>query len=141
MRLCRIGPDAAPKAAFYFDTYVVPVQHAVIAHSQARGVSIHLPLRDDLVPLLFDFSLRDVYAWLQNLPAMPGAIPTSEVELLTPIGKPGKILLLAGNYAKHVIERGGTTAEREETFPYLFLKPTTTLTHPGKPVVIPKIAP
>ena len=42
---------------------------------------------------------------------------------MVPIARPPKILLLAGNYAKHVQERGGTVAERAETFPYVFLKP------------------
>ncbi len=59
-----------------------------------------------------------------------------------PIANPPKMLFLAGNYAKHVAERGGTTAEREETFPYVFMKPpSTTLTHPGDPIVIPKVSP
>lgn len=61
--------------------------------------------------------------------------------LLTPVPEPGKILLLAGNYAKHVVERGGRAEERSKTFPYVFLKPTTTLTHPGDPVRIPRISP
>ena len=59
-----------------------------------------------------------------------------------PIARPPKLLLLAGNYAEHVAERGGTAAEREETFPYVFMKPpTTTLTHPGDPIVIPRVSP
>jgi 2-keto-4-pentenoate hydratase/2-oxohepta-3-ene-1,7-dioic acid hydratase in catechol pathway len=33
-------------------------------------------------------------------------------------------------------------AEREETFPYVFMKPpSTTLTHPGDPILIPKVSP
>jgi 2-keto-4-pentenoate hydratase/2-oxohepta-3-ene-1,7-dioic acid hydratase in catechol pathway len=55
--------------------------------------------------------------------------------------RPPKILLLAGNYAKHVAERGGTTAERDETFPYVFLKPSTTLAGPGDPIVLPRVSP
>ncbi len=52
------------------------------------------------------------------------------------------MLFLAGNYAKHVAERGGTAAEREETFPYVFMKPpSTTLTHPGDPIIIPRVSP
>ena len=52
------------------------------------------------------------------------------------------MLFLAGNYAKHVAERGGTAAERDETFPYVFMKPpSTTLTHPGDPIVIPRVSP
>ncbi len=59
-------------------------------------------------------------------------MPVAEVQLLVPVARPPKILLLAGNYAAHVIERGGTVAERDETFPYVFMKPpSTTLTHPA----------
>ena len=69
-------------------------------------------------------------------------IPTSDVRLLVPIASPPKMLFLAGNYAKHVAERGGAAAEREETFPYVFMKPpSTTLTHPGDPIVIPRVSP
>jgi 2,4-diketo-3-deoxy-L-fuconate hydrolase len=69
-------------------------------------------------------------------------IPTSEVRLLVPIASPPKMLFLAGNYAKHVAERGGAAAERDDTFPYVFMKPaSTTLTHPGDPIVIPRVSP
>jgi 2,4-didehydro-3-deoxy-L-rhamnonate hydrolase len=64
------------------------------------------------------------------------------VELLTPISTPNKLLLLAGNYNEHLQESGGAATERAETFPYVFSKPpTTTLTDPNKPVVIPKVSP
>ncbi|HEX8202271.1 MAG TPA: fumarylacetoacetate hydrolase family protein, partial [Isosphaeraceae bacterium] len=70
------------------------------------------------------------------------AVPRDEVKLLTPIAAPRKLLLLAGNYAAHVVERGGTAAERTQTFPYVFLKPpTTTLTHPGDPIRLPRVSP
>ena len=69
------------------------------------------------------------------------AIPLGEVQMLIPIARPSKLLFLAGNYAAHVAERGGTAAEREETFPYVFIKPATTMTHPGAPVVIPRVSP
>ena len=69
-------------------------------------------------------------------------IPIADVRLLVPIANPPKVLLLAGNYAKHVAERGGTAAERQETFPYVFMKPpSTTLTRPGDPIVIPRVSP
>jgi 2-keto-4-pentenoate hydratase/2-oxohepta-3-ene-1,7-dioic acid hydratase in catechol pathway len=64
------------------------------------------------------------------------------VELLVPIPRPPKLLLLAGNYAKHIEEGGGVAAQRAETFPYVFMKPpTTTLTDPGKPIKIPAGSP
>lgn len=142
MRLCRIGPEAAPRAAFYFDTHVVPVATAVVAHSQARGTSVHLPTRDDLIPLLLDPSVREIANWLTHTPNPPGAIPLAKAELLVPIARPNKLFCLAGNYAEHVKEGGDTPAERAQTFPYFFMKPpSTTLTHPNRPVRIPKAAP
>ena len=75
------------------------------------------------------------------MPAV-AAIPTAEAELLVPIPKPNKIFLLAGNYADHIREGGGIAAERAETFPYVFMKPsTTTLTAPGQSIRIPAVSP
>jgi 2-keto-4-pentenoate hydratase/2-oxohepta-3-ene-1,7-dioic acid hydratase in catechol pathway len=141
MRLCRIGPEAAPKAAFYFDTHVVPVATAIVAQSQSLGTSVRIPTKDDLVPLLSDYGVRDMAVWLARTPNPPGAIPIGQVDLLVPIAKPNKMFFLAGNYAEHIKEGGGTAAERAETFPYVFMKPpSTTLTHPNKPVLVPKAA-
>ncbi|HAL44711.1 MAG: hypothetical protein A2Y12_03215 [Planctomycetes bacterium GWF2_42_9] len=62
-------------------------------------------------------------------------INPSSVELLAPILKPGKILALAGNYAKHIIEAGlklGLTASpRQTTVPRPFIKPATVINHPN----------
>ena len=77
-------------------------------------------------------------------PLLPDAVKlaTNSVELLVPIPRPNKLLLLAGNYAEHIKEGGGVAAERAETFPYVFMKPpTTTLTDPGKPIRIPAVSP
>jgi 2,4-didehydro-3-deoxy-L-rhamnonate hydrolase len=142
MRLCRIGPEPAARAAFYLDTHVVPVALAAIAQSQNVGASVRIPTKDDLVPLLSDPCIRDMAAWLTRTSTPPGAIPVDQADLLVPIPKPNKIFLLAGNYAEHVREGGGTATEREQTFPYVFMKPpSTTLTHPNKPIVLPKTAP
>jgi 2-keto-4-pentenoate hydratase/2-oxohepta-3-ene-1,7-dioic acid hydratase in catechol pathway len=66
-------------------------------------------------------------------------IELSSVELLAPIPEPGKILALAGNYAKHIIEAGlklGLSASpRKTTVPRSFLKPNTVINHPNS--VIP----
>jgi 2-keto-4-pentenoate hydratase/2-oxohepta-3-ene-1,7-dioic acid hydratase in catechol pathway len=59
-----------------------------------------------------------------------------------PFPTPGKLLLLAGNYSKHIEEGGGKAAERAQTFPYVFMKPpATTLTNPGDPIRIPAVSP
>lgn len=66
-------------------------------------------------------------------------INPASVELLAPIPNPGKILALAGNYTKHIIEAGmklGLTASpRQNTVPRPFIKPNTVLNHPN--AVIP----
>lgn len=68
-------------------------------------------------------------------------IPVDQVTLLAPIPKPGKLLALAGNYRKHIIEAGrklgladspGTT-----TVPRPFLMPSTTVTGPDTTVPWP----
>jgi 2-keto-4-pentenoate hydratase/2-oxohepta-3-ene-1,7-dioic acid hydratase in catechol pathway len=58
--------------------------------------------------------------------------------LLPPIPNPNKILLLAGNYAAHIEEGGGTALAKQETTPRVFMKPpTTTLTAHENPIIIP----
>lgn len=148
MRLCRYRHHGQIAAGFYDETNITPIQAAAAAYSTVEG-QLPLPDSEDLLDYLPNgrgaaaaFRLAN---WLsQASPSSTGIkrIPTANVELLVPNPKPNKILLLAGNYAKHIEEGGGKSAERAETFPYVFLKPpTTTLTDPGKPVVIPKISP
>jgi 2-keto-4-pentenoate hydratase/2-oxohepta-3-ene-1,7-dioic acid hydratase in catechol pathway len=65
-----------------------------------------------------------------------------EVELRAPIPRPNKLLLLAGNYADHIMEGGGQAPERLETFPYVFMKPASTaINHPGAPIKLPAVSP
>jgi 2,4-didehydro-3-deoxy-L-rhamnonate hydrolase len=150
MRLCRFQLDDATLAGFFADDRVIPLAQAAEALGAERGEDPALPATDDLLDLLppdgpgFDAAreLADWVARLDEAALAALAVPLAEVRLLVPIPRPPKVLLLAGNYAKHVEERGGTAAERAETFPYVFLKPpTTTLTHPGDPIVIPRASP
>ena len=142
MRLCRIGPESSPRAAFYDELGIVPIDEAAAAFEKATGERLALPDGDDLLPFLPPAGrglagVRKLSAWLEGRPKSP-----SSYELLVPIPKPNKILLLAGNYAEHIVEQSGVAAERAETFPYVFLKPgSTTLNHPGKPVAIPRVSP
>jgi len=73
----------------------------------------------------------------------PGAaISTTDVQLLVTVPRPNKLFLLAGNYGAHIEEGGEKARQREETFPYVFMKPpTTTLTDPGMPICIPSNSP
>ena len=150
MRLCRFNLDETVLAGFYRDDRVVPLDQACDAYCEAQGVDLLLPSTEDLLDLLppdgpSSPACRELSDWVDGLEhaALDEiAIPLDDIELLVPIPRPGKILLLAGNYADHVVERGGERAERHETFPYVFLKPpSTTLTHPFGQVVIPRSSP
>jgi 2-keto-4-pentenoate hydratase/2-oxohepta-3-ene-1,7-dioic acid hydratase in catechol pathway len=150
MRLCRFSLDDTTLAGFYRDDLVVPVDQACDAYCEAQGVDLLLPSTEDLLDLLppdggSHLACQDLAAWVDGLDGddlAELAIPIEDVTLLVPIPRPNKILLLAGNYAEHVIERGGVAAERGETFPYVFLKPpSTTLTNPFDPVIIPISSP
>ena len=151
MRLCRFRlDDDLILTGFYADDRVIPLDQAAEAYAEATGEDLGIAVSDDLLELLppdgpgFE-PTRTLAGWVETLDAKVRdelTIPIDEVHLLVPIGHPRKILLLAGNYAAHVAERGGTAAEREETFPYVFMKPPTmTLTSPGDPVVLPRISP
>jgi len=151
IRLCRFVDDDLELAGFYRDDLIVPLVRAVEAYSEATGQDVpppaseeedlleYLPPNGEYAPLV-----AKVAAWLETHTAEALgdlAIPLEQVTLRTPIPAPGKILLLAGNYSEHVAEQGGVAAERLETFPYVFMKPLTTLNDPFGPIVIPKVSP
>jgi 2-keto-4-pentenoate hydratase/2-oxohepta-3-ene-1,7-dioic acid hydratase in catechol pathway len=61
-------------------------------------------------------------------------IQIDEVKLLAPIPRPGKVIALAGNYEKHIIEGGLklglSESPRSTTVPRPFLMPATVITGP-----------
>lgn len=149
MRLCRFLLDGTVLSGLYSDDRVIPIDQAAEAYCEEVNVELRLPATTNLLDLLppdgpsYD-RILDLAYWVDELDADARddlSISQLDLQLLVPLERPGKILLLAGNYAAHVIERGGSAAEREETFPYVFLKPATTLTNPGDPIVIPGISP
>ncbi|MFO0889655.1 MAG: fumarylacetoacetate hydrolase family protein [Isosphaeraceae bacterium] len=150
MRVCRFAYEDMVLTGFYDESGVIPIDQAAEVYSQETGVELVLPSTEELLELLppdgASYGLaRDLFAWVSSLDLLARdelIVPLAEVQLLVPLASPPKMLFLAGNYAKHVAERGGTAVEREETFPYVFMKPpTTTLTHPGDPIVIPRVSP
>ena len=125
MRVCRFAIDGLSLAGFYDEERIVPICEAAELYAEIADAGLILPATSDLLDLLppdgetLD-SLRQLARWIAadaNLDEI--AIPIGEARLLTPIPRPPKILLLAGNYAEHVREQGGTAAERESTFPYV----------------------
>jgi 2-keto-4-pentenoate hydratase/2-oxohepta-3-ene-1,7-dioic acid hydratase in catechol pathway len=150
MRICRIEENESPAAAFYCDTHVVPIAAAARAYAAKTGQRIDLPEADDLLAFLPpDGAAHQAAATLSQwvdaqADDLPDDVrrPVDDVQLLVPVPRPNKLLLLAGNYARHIEESGGIAAERAETFPYLFMKPpSTTLVDPGSPVKIPSVSP
>jgi 2-keto-4-pentenoate hydratase/2-oxohepta-3-ene-1,7-dioic acid hydratase in catechol pathway len=150
MRLCRYQDQAGPRVGFYSEDFIVPVTVAAKAYTDATHETVSLPAGDDLLAFLppsgeANAAAKKIASWLERAgAALPEAakLPTAKTQLLVPIPRPNKLFLLAGNYAEHIREGGGVAAERAETFPYVFMKPpTTTLTNPGQPVVIPAISP
>jgi 2,4-didehydro-3-deoxy-L-rhamnonate hydrolase len=55
------------------------------------------------------------------------AHPLDQVKLRAPIPCPGKLLCLAGNYASHLLEGGGTFPGKEKMIPRFFSKPCTSV--------------
>lgn len=143
MRLCRYERESKAEVGFYEDDHVVPL--SVAAHL----AGVDLPTTDELVSLLPHGEHRAAVAAIEQawarLPAakrQEAAVAMDDVKLLVPVPKPDKLLLLAGNYSKHIEEGGGRAEERARTIPYVFMKPpATTLTHPGDPVRIPSVSP
>jgi 2,4-didehydro-3-deoxy-L-rhamnonate hydrolase len=144
MRLCRYHQDDSAQFGFYKnDEQIIPL--AIAAETQ----NCELPDVDSLLAFLPGGEHRETIRDLQQRLAGlfdeeldPICIPTDSVSLLVPIPDPPKLMLLAGNYRKHVEEQGGKASERDATFPYVFMKPpSTTLTHPGAPIHLPDISP
>jgi 2,4-didehydro-3-deoxy-L-rhamnonate hydrolase len=148
MRLCRFSLEDLILTGFYTDDHVIPIDQAAEAYTHAHEEELQLSATHELLNLLppdgdsFE-AVRELATWIESLDEAALAdlaltIPVQDVRLLVPIARPPKLLLLAGNYAEHVAERGGSAAQRDETYPYVFMKPpSTTLTHPGDPILLP----
>ncbi len=65
------------------------------------------------------------------------AQPLTATTLLAPIPCPGKLLCLAGNYASHIQEGGGTYIGKEKMIPRFFSKPCTSIIGTNDTVRIP----
>lgn len=149
MRVCRFQLDEEILIGFYADDRVIPLHQANEAYFDAEGEELPFAATEDILELLPpDGSLhaeaKILADWIGELDPMTLdelSMPLEEVTILPPVDYASKVFLLAGNYAKHVAERGGQAAERSETFPYIFMKPATTINHAGGVVLLPKVSP
>jgi 2-keto-4-pentenoate hydratase/2-oxohepta-3-ene-1,7-dioic acid hydratase in catechol pathway len=149
MRLCRYIHNKQTHVGLYDDQTILPLALAAKVYGEATHDQKKLPAGDDLLPYLppdgelFGYAQKVAEFASRNAGSLAAQrLQTGDVELLRPIQKPNKLLLLAGNYNEHITEGGGAATERAETFPYVFMKPpSTALTDPFKPVVIPRVSP
>ena len=146
MRLCRFEQDGKAQAGFYFDNHIVPVVAAAKAAQGKTDRKLSLGNGDELLPLLphgkRHADTKIVAAWLEKHPNVVGELAAKGTRLRTPVPRPNKLFLLAGNYAKHIEEGGGIAVARAKTFPYVFMKPASTaLNHPDGEIPIPKVSP
>ncbi|HCO26126.1 MAG: 5-carboxymethyl-2-hydroxymuconate isomerase [Gimesia sp.] len=143
MRLCRYQSENQIACGFYSEDTIIPFSAA------AELAGVLLDESEGLLPFLPGGAQRELILAVETQlkqsmdeELFPLSIQTDEVQLLVPVPEPSKLLLLAGNYSKHIEEGGGKAEERQKTFPYVFMKPPlTTLTHPGQPVKIPEVSP
>lgn len=69
------------------------------------------------------------------------AVPLDETQLGPPLPAPRKLLLLAGNYAEHIMEGGRRLHACDQATPRVFIKPpSTTLGGPRADIPIPPLA-
>lgn len=147
MQLCRFLHHERIRCGLLFPQFVVPLDDLASASGEkyladalsSGDLRSLMPIDSAgwhaMLDLIADF--EQTYAEFD-----PYLIPRSEVQLLPPIGQPPKLLLLAGNYAAHVLEQGDVAKEREATFPYVFMKPPgTTLVGDLARVEIPACSP
>jgi 2-keto-4-pentenoate hydratase/2-oxohepta-3-ene-1,7-dioic acid hydratase in catechol pathway len=147
MKLCRFQQGTHPRCGFYEPQRVLPIDDfAAVAGQKYLADAVRMGELERLFPIDSAqwYALQDLYQELiNNAEEAHGLwLPRESVNLLPPIARPNKLLLLAGNYADHIIEQGGIVAERQRTFPYVFLKPaSTTLVGDHASIAIPNNSP
>ena len=146
MRICRYLRKNELELGFYFDDMVVPLSDAIEAYERETDNELNLPDDSALALLPHGEHAKDAESlatWLAESEQARKqlSLKASTLDLRNPLPDPGKILLLAGNYALHIAESGEIAEERKDTFPYVFMKPRTALNHPNADIVIPAINP
>ena len=119
MKLVTLHSTTGPCAGLVRDERVFPVPELV---SGAPATAIEIIAQWDRLRMPLADALRTA----------DGGAPLSEVKLMAPIPRPGKILAIGLNYADHVAESGVATPENQ----IWFAKMPTSVNGPFDPVVI-----
>jgi len=118
MRIARYLVDGESRVGIVLGNALAPIPKN-LAGSDVLSI---IEQWDLLRPLLEDLSHRS-----------DALLPLSEVKLLAPIGRPGKILAIGLNYADHIAESGLQPPEQQ----VWFSKHVNTVHPPFEPVQIP----
>jgi 2-keto-4-pentenoate hydratase/2-oxohepta-3-ene-1,7-dioic acid hydratase in catechol pathway len=101
-------------------------------------------LGETIVPTRFQGSMIDlISAWDTMLPELADALRTvkplslSDVRLLAPVQRPGKIFAIGLNYADHIAESKMDTPKNQ----VWFTKAVTSINGPGDPILIGRTGP
>ncbi|MCD6443405.1 fumarylacetoacetate hydrolase family protein [Candidatus Bathyarchaeota archaeon] len=154
MRICRYRLDGETRIGFYYDDKVVDLKTLYIAYRALGGERLAGDLEEFPTDPLFYLppdgagyvmakKLKEFYELnIDKLDSPPITLNIKTVKLLKPVVELKKLILLAGNYAEHVAESGDEIPGKKFTYPYFFMKPpSTTLTDPDEPILIPKTSP
>ena len=80
---------------------------------------------------------QEALAWADSHGAEDLVQSLASVTLRAPLPCPGKLMCLAGNYASHIQEGGGTFPGKEKMIPRFFMKPCTSVIGTGDAIRVP----
>jgi ureidoglycolate lyase len=120
-----------------FQTAGAPEELGVVIGDKVVSLSRAAPsLAVGMVDLITDW--HDLEAEVRRIEAEARhVIALTEVRLLAPVARPGKIMAIGLNYADHIAESGQATPEQQ----VWFSKAVTSVNGPYDPIQIPKVSP
>lgn len=111
----------------------------LVSYRRAGSVRHGRLAGDDTVVELGDGDLGSLLT-AQTVPATAREYPLSDVDLLAPLPRPGKLIAAAANYQDHVTETGGPPLDKSAITPRLFLKPSSCVVGPDAAVPLPDVS-
>jgi len=110
-----------------------------VYHLGQAAAARHLDLPDTMVALLEagPEAMASATEIARQPPEAADSIPLASVTLLAPIPRPPKLLALAGNYMKHVVEGRGAEFEKRNSNPRPFMIPSSSVIGSGEDILIP----
>ena len=130
MRLLRFQKDSEICIGAIFDNQIVDVAHACRIAKIPTPISVLATLEDQLCRA----------AILSAFATQSEAIIKTEVKLLAPIERPGKIFALAANYEAHAYEVGLKARDKKTYVPKVFPKLSSSLVGPHENIEIPSVS-